>query len=125
MLNACGGLGSALSGAASEPSGAEGSIGVKLGQKSEDRALYVRHVREGFPAAEAGLAEGDEILMIDGIYAKSMTASEVTKHLHGPIGSTVALTIARGQRILHIGVKRAVMTSEAEEASEKEKQLEE
>jgi C-terminal processing protease CtpA/Prc len=117
-LNACGGTGAAA---------AVGSIGVKLGQKAADRSLYVRGVTDGFPAAEAGLQKGDEILMIDGVYVKSMSAKDVTKHLHGPIGSTVALTIARGKRILHVEVKRGSMTTAAaaESDEEKEKQLEE
>lgn len=104
--------------------GAVGSIGVKLGQKAEDRSLYVRGVPEGYPAAEAGLEEGDEILMIDGVYVKSMTADDVTKHLHGPIGSSVALTIVRGKRVLHVDVKRGSLRPAAAETPA-ERKLEE
>lgn len=115
-LNGCGGIGAVA---------AVGSIGAKLGQKSEDHALYVRDVPDGFPAAEAGLQEGDEILMIDGVYAKSLTAKEVTKRLRGPIGSKVALTVARGRRILHIDVKRGVMRAAATTEKPEEQKLEE
>lgn len=103
---------------------AVGSIGVKLGQRAEDRSLYVRGVPEGYPASDAGLQEGDEILMIDGVYVKSMSADEVTKHLRGPIGSSVALTIARGKRVLHMDVKRAALRPAAADPPA-EKKLEE
>ncbi len=116
------GLASGLNGCgAATVTGAVGSIGAKLGQKDEDHSLYVRGVPEGYPAAEAGLAEGDEILMIDGVYAKSMTAEEVTKRLRGPIGSVVSLTLARGKRILHVDVKRGVMRAAAAEKPAEQK----
>lgn len=113
-LNGCGGV-------AGEVASGVGSIGARLGQKAEDRSLYVRGVPDGYPAAEAGLAEGDEILMIDGVYAKSMSAEEVTKRLRGPIGSVVSLTLARGKRILHVDVKRGVMRAAAAEKPAEQK----
>lgn len=115
VITPCLALGALTGCAGGGVAAAVGSIGVKLGQKAEDRSLYVRGVPDGYPAAEAGLQEGDEILMIDGVYAKSMSAEDVTKHLRGPIGSRVSLTVARGKRVLHVDVERGPLRPAAAE----------
>ncbi len=84
-----------------------GSLGAQFARDNDSRSLEVRSVREGYPASEAGMEPGDEIVMIDGIYVRGMTADEVKAKIHGAAGTSIALTVSRGERILHLDVKRS------------------
>ncbi len=57
--------------------------------------LGVTNVKSGTPAFEAGLRDKDEILSIDGVAVKSLSAGEAVMRLHGDIGSSVTLEIVR------------------------------
>jgi C-terminal processing protease CtpA/Prc len=93
-------------GCAGGPSG-PGSVGAVLGRDNETHALRVREVPEGLGADKAGLLPEDEIVMIDGLYVKDMGAEEVRKKLRGEAGTTVALTVVRGDEVRHLKVTRA------------------
>ncbi len=97
VLCACGG--------ASGP----GSVGAVFGRDGETRALIVREAPPGAAAEKAGLEPGDEVLMIDGWYVKDMSAKDVRAKLRGDVGSTVRLTVARGDAILHLRVTRGAL----------------
>jgi carboxyl-terminal processing protease len=62
------------------------------------RQYYLRviSVRDGSPAAKAGLRTGDYIRAIDGKATRGMSAFEGTRLLSGAPGSKVALIIIRG-----------------------------
>ena len=62
------------------------------------RQYYLRviSVREGSPAAKAGLRTGDYIRAIDGKATRGMSSFEGTRLLSGAPGSKVALIIIRG-----------------------------
>ena len=68
-------------------------IGVEL-----RRQYYLRvvAVREGSPAAKAGLRAGDYIRAIDGRATRDMSAYEGARLLKGAVGSKVALLVLRG-----------------------------
>lgn len=83
-----------------------GSIGAMLGRDNETRALYVRDVPPGLAAAHAGLLPGDEIVMIEGVYVRDLSAKEIRNRLRGELGSTVELTVIRGREVLHVHVTR-------------------
>jgi len=85
---------------------ASGSIGAILGKHNETGQVTVREVPRNMSASDAGLAPGDQILLIDGRDARRMTAEQVHEALAGPIGSTVALTVDRDGRVLRLDVKR-------------------
>lgn len=55
--------------------------------------IQVATVEQGSPAHDAGLRVDDEILAIDGIEIKSMTAGEVVWRLLGEAGTTVEFTV--------------------------------
>jgi C-terminal processing protease CtpA/Prc len=97
-LAACGGGG-----------GAGASIGAVLGRDNDTQALYVRDVPDGLGAAEAGLIPGDEILMIDGRYARDLDQKQVVKLLRGAVGTSVELTVVRGSEVRHVRVKRTAL----------------
>ena len=97
-----------------------GSIGARLGRDNDTQAVYVREVPEGLPAAEAGLEPEDEIVMIDGMYVRTMSNQDLESKLRGPIGSTVALTLSRGARVVHVELKRSALRSQAPLLKQKE-----
>ncbi len=70
-----------------------GDLGIEL-----TRQYYLRVIaaRDGSPAAKAGLRTGDFIRIIDRQPTREMSAWEGTRLLRGKPGSTVSLTIIRG-----------------------------
>ena len=58
--------------------------------------LFVLGVRDGSPAAKAGLQSGDMVRMIDGKPTRDMSAVMGRRLLRGAPGSKVSLTIIRG-----------------------------
>ena len=98
-----------------------GSIGAVLGRDNETRALHVRQVPGAGAAEAAGLAPGDEIVMIDGAYAKDLGADEIRKKLRGDAGSSVKLTVVRGDRVRQVEITRAPLRTERAPAPKEER----
>jgi carboxyl-terminal processing protease len=96
-----------LAGCASRP----GSIGAVLGQARADGRVTVREVPPGYPAAAAGLAAGDEVLLIDGRDVRGMSPEAIHLALEGDIGTTVQLTLLRQGKIERVALKRAPLAS--------------
>lgn len=71
----------------------DGEVGIEL-----TRQFYLRVIasRDGSPAAKAGLQTGDYVRAIDGRSTREMSVFEGTRLLRGTPGSTVTLTIIRG-----------------------------
>jgi C-terminal processing protease CtpA/Prc len=86
-----------------------GSIGAMLTKNHTDGKVIVRQVPRDMEAAQAGLEPGDEILFIDGRDARAMTADEVHQELVGPVGTTLRLTILRGETVLRLTVRRGAL----------------
>ncbi len=84
-----------------------GSIGAVLGRDNESQALYVRDVPRGLAAEQAGLSPGDEILMIDGVYVRDLSSTQIRDRLRGAVGSTVELTVVRGRDVRRVRVVRS------------------
>ena len=79
-----------------------------FGRDNDTRSLYVREVPPGLAAASAGLLPGDQIVMIEGLYVRDLDAKTIRDKLRGEVGSTVALTVLRGDEVLHVRVSRGV-----------------
>lgn len=105
------------------PSAQIGSVGAVLGVDGETGAVVVREAREGLAADKAGLRPGDEILMIDGVYARDLGAAAVRDKLRGPPGSTVDLTVVRGEEVLRVTVTRAPLAAPAAPPPPKEERI--
>jgi carboxyl-terminal processing protease len=60
----------------------------------------------GEGAERAGLAIDDEILAIDGKDVRAMTEEEVRRAVRGDVGSTIVVTIRRGQETREVKVVR-------------------
>lgn len=80
-------------------------IGVLLGVTDGNGAEIVR-VYEGNPAAKAGIREGDTVIAVDGKSTLGLPHEEVSDLISGLDGTTVALTIKRGEETLEIDVER-------------------
>ena len=71
----------------------EGRVGLQL---TRQYYLQVIAARDGSPAADAGLHPGDYIRSIDGQPTRTMSVFEGSRLLRGASGSTLVLTILRG-----------------------------
>jgi carboxyl-terminal processing protease len=66
------------------------------------------NVSPGGPAQEAGLQNGDVIVRVDGTDANSVRSpAQIKQLLAGPVGSTVVLTVRRGNQEMKFRVQRA------------------
>lgn len=86
-----------------------GSIGAVLGRDNETRALTVRDVPGSTGAEAAGLAPGDEIVMIEGAYVKDLAAEQIRQKLRGESGTKVAVTVVRDGEVRHVKITRRPM----------------
>ena len=91
-----------MAGCASE----RGTIGAQLGQQSDGR-LFIRDVPPGLAAAQAGLQPGDEITLINGRDPRSFDEKGLHNLLAGDIGDPVKLTVLRGEKVLHVTLRRS------------------
>ena len=70
-----------------------GGIGVRI--SLIDEGVKVLSVMENTPAEQAGLLDGDVIVMIEGQPVVGLTQREVVRKLRGPLRSRVTLTVDR------------------------------
>lgn len=82
-----------------------GTIGAMLAQTSDLR-LVVRDVPPNLAAARAGLAPGDEILLIDGRDVRELDVRGVHRSLAGEVGDPVKLTLLRDGRVIRVTLRR-------------------
>ena len=87
-----------------------GSIGAVLAQSRSDGRLTVRDAPSGHSAAKAGIAPGDEVLLIDGRDVRGMSPDMIHRLLEGQVGTTVNLTLLRRGKIERIAVRRAPLS---------------
>ncbi len=80
--------------AESEPPGDADGSGLFVGTR-EGWPVVIAPI-EGSPAWRAGLAEGDIITRIDGHSAWGLGPAEIATRLRGPAGTTVTLSVLRG-----------------------------
>lgn len=83
-----------------------GSIGAVLAQTRDGRVM-VREAPADLPAAQAGLARDDEILLIDGRDVRRLSPLEIHTALEGDVGTEVRLTVLREGTIERLSLKRA------------------
>lgn len=75
-------------------SGTMVGIGVIV-QFDEESGLYVAEVKEGYPAYESGIKEGDIITEVEGESIPEMGYEEAVSRIKGEEGTSVNLTIKR------------------------------
>lgn len=84
-------------------------IGAELGQNNGQ--LTVLNVVVDSPAEKAGLARGDVILKINDEDTATMTTAAAVTKIRGDKGTTVKLTILRGQTTKEYTITRGTITS--------------
>ncbi|MDD5175096.1 MAG: caspase family protein [Sterolibacterium sp.] len=94
-----GGIGGSIYGLTSWWDG--GMSAIKFGWQGR---LGIR-VQEGSSAYLAGLRDNDEILAIDGVYLKNLTAGEAMVRLHGEPLSSVTLEVKRKDEAAPVSLK--------------------
>ena len=52
---------------------------------------------------------GDRVKMIDGVLADELDKERIQSLLRGPVGTSVTLTIIRGEEVMHLEVERQVL----------------
>lgn len=67
---------------------------------------FVKEVRNGGPAAEAGVAACDQIFAIDGRSAAGLSFEQLIGLLRGEAGSTITVTFLRDERMLDLLMTR-------------------
>lgn len=82
-------------------------IGAEIGVRSD--ILTVIAPFEGSPAKLAGLAAGDKIIKIDNESTENFTINEAVQRIRGPGGTTVNLTIIRGEEVKEISIVRGTI----------------
>ncbi len=70
-----------------------GSLGLHV-SKRYGYVVVVASIAES-PAAKAGIESGDYIVTIDGVSASQMSVLEAIRRFHGPIGSSIQLSVIR------------------------------
>jgi C-terminal processing protease CtpA/Prc len=82
-----------------------GTIGAVLAQSSDQR-LVLHEVPPDLAAGRAGLAAGDEILLIDGRDVRELDERGVHRSLSGTVGDPVKLTLLRDGRVIRVTLRR-------------------
>jgi len=85
--------------------GEYGGIGALIGLINDK--VVITMPNEGFPAHNAGLKIGDEIINIDGVSTKNKNTSEVSKLLKGTAGTNIKITVKRQQEEIDFSLTRA------------------
>lgn len=83
-----------------------GTIGAILGRKPDGR-VFLRDVPEHLAAGRVQLERGDEILSVDGRDVRGLTDEELARALEGGVGSTVRLTLLRGEKVIRTTLERS------------------
>jgi|GEM_PF-4408535 len=84
--------------------GESGGIGVLI--YADEFGLRIDDVLEGGPAASSGVEPGDYIWAIDGKAAHDWNVEQAGAAIRGEVGSTVLLTIRRGDVELTVSIVR-------------------
>lgn len=93
-------------------SGVEGEftgIGAQLGRKEDQ--LQIVATLDNSPARESGLQSGDIIAKVNGEDSIDWSIEKAVKTIRGEKGTTVKLTILRGQEVKEFSIIRDVITN--------------
>lgn len=92
----------------SQLEGSVSGIGAQVEQRDGD--IVIIAPLDGSPAAAAGLQAGDIISAADSVSLKGLGFLEAIGKIRGPAGTTVTLTIKRGEATFDVKVKRQLLS---------------
>jgi len=90
-----------------DTSGELTGVGIQISQDEETKNIVVVSPIEGTPAAEAGILSQDVITAIDGESTEGMDVNDAVSRIRGPVGSSVTLSIQRGNENFDFELRRA------------------
>lgn len=83
-----------------------GGAGMTPEVTADKQNIRVAALKEGMPAAAAGVKVGDLVLAVDDLPADPNNLPAMAERVRGEEGTTVTLTIKRGDQTLKIPIKR-------------------
>lgn len=83
--------------------------GIGVGIRGVSSGVMITKVYANTPAVDAKLQVGDIITKAADTELKGMTSTEATKHIKGKEGSTIVLTILRGNETFEVEVARKAL----------------
>ncbi len=89
----------------------QSSLGLRLAGGPRGSVIIASVTPEG-PAAQAGLREGDQLLTVDGYPVSASRITEAAELLEGYAETEVDLRIRRGNRRLHVTLRRSAQPSQ-------------
>lgn len=90
-----------------DTSGELTGVGIQISQDEETNEIVVVSPIEGTPASDAGIMSRDVILEIDGESTEGMDVNDAVSRIRGQVGSSVVLTIRRGDEEIDFNLERA------------------
>lgn len=90
-----------------DTSGELTGVGIQIAQDEETKKLVVISPMEDTPASEAGILAKDIIAKIDGKSTEGMDVNDAVKLIRGKEGTSVTLTIQRGNQEIDYPLTRA------------------
>ena len=81
-------------------------IGVTVTSLENEEYLTITSVIMGAPAQKAGIMAGDRLVAVDGMSVKGFLPAEAGLAIRGVSGTTVNVTVLRGEETLSFNVKR-------------------
>ncbi|MBQ8380797.1 MAG: PDZ domain-containing protein [Clostridia bacterium] len=91
-------------------SGSFAGIGVDVLRNSLENTILIEAVHIGAPAESAGILPGDYIIGVDGLSINDIGAESVINKVRGEVGTTVSVTVKRGESSLTFEMVRAPLT---------------
>jgi carboxyl-terminal processing protease len=88
-------------------SGSIEGIGVVITENEDTSEIEVVNVLKGTPAEQNGIEEGDAFITVNGEDAIGMTFLELASRVRGPAGTTVDITMRRGDELIDFTIERA------------------
>ncbi|HZJ97743.1 MAG TPA: S41 family peptidase [Oligella sp.] len=85
--------------------GAFGGLGIEINE-TVNKEIEIISPIEDSPAARAGVLPGDVIVKVNGELLSGLPLSDVVKQLRGAPGSTIELTVRRGEEEIDFSMER-------------------
>lgn len=89
-----------------EDQGEYAGIGVQIQSKFEENICRITRVFKGSPAEEVGIKKGDILIKAGEVEVNPTTLQEAVDFIRGEIGTTVDITILRGEEEIPFTVER-------------------
>lgn len=81
-------------------------IGVVITLIEDTSEVEIVNVLPGTPAESAGLREGDVFVTVNGEDVAGLNTLELALRVRGPVGTTVDLTMRRGEELIDFSIER-------------------